>query len=481
MTEDLIEDAPATQSALAPTLTPAQAEVADRMISFGLGRMGVAVATLSGYAGVGKTTVVAHVVRALDAAGVRMVVLAPTHKALSVLAEKLDDADVDSMTLHSALAVKVKDMPDGQQQTEDSGDPGSLKDYQLAIIDEASMVSAGMFATAMHKRGRCRLLFVGDPAQLPPVDQAPRDPRAANDAQGAGLSPAFSQQVPLHWSLTEVVRQAQENPIIRLATAARQCIEAGASFDLQAMGEQLHDGDSAFLAMQPGGVAEISRLVADAIAYGHDTRCLAFDNATVQAVNASVHSLVFPGQGDYPHGTQLMAQEGFTGFAPGTEGLPKRVNVAVRNSALLTVRGCIEQPRPDEPGRPAYKLEMLGDDGKRLVCWVAIDQRQWQADISECFASYRRLKLREQMAHGAERESLRREANEASRAGWDLKARFAPVRYAYAMTVHKSQGSTFDAVVLAWHSLMRSRDVQLRNRLAYVALTRTRRFAVVCA
>ena len=89
--------------------------------------------------------------------------------------------------------------------------------------------------------------------------------------------------------------------------------------------------------------------------------------------------------------------------------------------------------------------------------------------------------MREQMVHGSEREALRRQASEASRSGWALKARFAPVRYAYAMTVHKSQGSTFDAVVLAWDSFMRSRDTQLRNRLAYVALTRTRRFAVVCA
>ena len=85
------------------------------------------------------------------------------------------------------------------------------------------------------------------------------------------------------------------------------------------------------------------------------------------------------------------------------------------------------------------------------------------------------------MAAGGEARSLREAASESSAAGWALKARYAPLRYAYAMTVHKSQGSTFDAVVLAWDSFQKSRDVQLRNRLAYVALTRTRKFAVVCA
>lgn len=464
------------------SLTPAQAEVAEKMVDFARGRTDASVATLAGYAGVGKTTVVAHVVREL-AATLNIVVLAPTHKALSVLSEKLGDAEVESMTLHSALAVKVKDMPDGQQQTEDTGEPGQLKEYQLAIIDEASMVSASMFATALHKRGRCRLLFVGDPAQLPPVDQERSGDRVRDQSSAAGpaLSPAFGDLVPMHWALTEVVRQAQENPIIRLATAARHCIDRGSEFGLQTMCDELRDGDAAFLAMQPGGVAEVSRIVADAISHGQDTRALAFDNATVQAVNASVHALLYPGQGDYPDGTPLMAQDGFTGSKPGTENLPKRTTVPIRNSALLTVRGCTETPHPDERGRPAYKLELEGDSGEHLVCWVAIDQRQWQADITASFAEFRRLKLREQMTSGGEARALREQATAASQAGWALKARFAPVRYAYAMTVHKSQGSTFDAVVLAWESFQRSRDIQLRNRLAYVALTRTRRFAVVCA
>jgi len=463
----------------AVSLTPAQAAVAAGMLAFGQGMTGAAVATLAGYAGVGKTTVVAHVVRLLADAGVRLLVLAPTHKALSVLAEKLGGAAVEAATLHSALAVKVKDMPDGQQHTEDTGEPGSLKEFELAVIDEASMVSAGMFATAMHKRGRCKLLFVGDPAQLPPVDQdKPIDP-ASDD--GPALSPAFGPQVPVHWSLTEVVRQAQENPIIRLATAARGCIERRTAFDLQAMGEQLRAGDDDFLAMQPGGVAEVSRLVADAIAHGQDTRALAFDNTTVQAINANVHALVHQGQGDYPPGTMLMAQDGFTGAAPGTENHPKRVNVQVRNSALLTVLNCAEQAHPAEPERPAYKLELRADSGERLVCWTAIDQRQLQADIGDCFAEYRRLKMLENMARGGERWALREQARAASANGWALKARFAPLRYAYAMTVHKSQGSTFDAVVLAWSSFSRARDMLLRNRLVYVALTRTRRFAVICA
>lgn len=461
-------------------LTPSQAAVAASMLDFCRDTRGTqAIATLSGYAGVGKTTVVAHVVEALAREHVSIVVLAPTHKALAVLSEKLGSVEVATATLQSALALKVKDMPDGQQETEDTGEPGSLRDYALAIIDEASMVSAGMFATALFKRGGTKLLFVGDPAQLPPVDQS----KAGHDErqEGLQLSPAFSDQVPLHWKLTEVVRQAQENPIIRLATAARECIDRGADFSLQSMGRELRDGDEDFLAMQPGGVLEVARLVADAISHGQDTRALALDNNTVQAVNAHVHAMVYPGQGDYPKGTMVMAQDGFTGLEPASADSLRRIKVPVRNSALLTVVSCTDERHPDDQVRPAYRLLLEADGGERLVCWVAVDQRQWQADISECFAEYRRLKLRERMSAGGEARSMKEAASAASSAGWALKARYAPLRYAYAMTVHKSQGSTFDAVVLAWESFQKSRDMQLRNRLAYVALTRTRKFAVVCA
>lgn len=461
-----------SKSGLPLELTPAQAEVAQQMLTFGAGRTEHAVATLAGYAGVGKTTVVAHVVQALARDGVNIVVLAPTHKALAVLAEKLGDAPVETMTLHSALALKVREMPDGQQEVQDAGEPGSLRDFSLAIVDEASMVSAGMFATALSKRGRCRLLFVGDPAQLPPVD----GPRTGGEE---ALSPAFGDQVPLHWRLSEVVRQARDNPIIRLATAARACIEQGVEFSLQTIQGHLQAGDDAFLAISPGGVVNVAELAASAMQHGQDTRVLAWDNATVQAVNAHVHQMLHLGQGEYPDGTPLMAQEGFVGVPAG--GAPGKKH-PVANSALLEVQGCEEGRHPDDPGRPAWKLLLKDDGGTLLHCWVAQDQRQWQADISECFAEYRRLKLREQAAsHGSERQALREQAKARSQAGWALKARFAPLRYAYAMTVHKSQGSTFDAVVLDWTSFNRCRDVQLRNRLAYVALTRTRRFAVICA
>jgi exodeoxyribonuclease V len=442
------------------------------MVAFARGETPYAVATLEGYAGVGKTTVVGHVVETLVGGEptpfddvLRVVVCAPTHKAVSVLAEKMGHLFVvELVTLHSVLGLRLQTNADGTQGTREEQGACTLHEFDLAVIDEASMIGPGMFEAILSKRSRCRILFVGDPAQLPPVEDS--------DA----LSPAFGPAVPVHWRLSQVVRQAKDNPIIRMATVARQCIELRQDFSLAVLGSQLQPGDDAFVALQPGSVAEVAHLVADAICHGQDTRAMAWDNATVQAINANVHALVHAGRGEYPDGTLLMAQEAFT--AVDSDNLSRKVHV--RNSALLTVTAVHAGQHPDELGRRAWRLQVV-TDGHALECWVAADQRQWQADISGHFAEYRRLKLREQMASGPERHALREQARHASASGWALRARYAPLRYAYAMTVHKAQGSTFDAVVIAWDSFQRCRDVQQRNRLAYVGLTRTRRFAVVCA
>lgn len=414
-----------------------------------------------------NTTVVAEVVHRLPLERMRVVVAAPTHKALAVLGDKLGSTTVELATLHSLLGLKLSNKDDGTQIVVDENKNSSLHEFALAIVDEASMVSAGLFEAVLTKRQRCRVLFVGDPAQLAPVD---------GDGE---LSPTFGPLVPRHWCMTQVVRQAQDNPIIRLATVARGCIEEACPFTLHALGAQLVGGDDGFLAVQPGGTQEIARLVADAIQHGQDTRALAWDNATVQRINICVHAMVYPGQGEYPAGTRLIANESMT--ATDCQGAPPR-RVPVRNSALLTVLGSELRSHPDERSRKAWRLEVEADGGQPLECWVAENQKQLQVDISDCFAEYRRLKLREQMASCvSERQALREQARSASDAGWVLRARYAPLRYAYALTVHKAQGSTFDAVVLDWASFERCRDVQQRNRLIYVALTRTRRFAVVCA
>lgn len=160
-------------------------------------------ACLEGYAGVGKTWLIGHWLDALlkRCPGLRVLVAAPTNKALDVLRGKCGHLRVDFRTLDGYLGYRVKRNEDGDMERHKSGKPLS---YDIVVVDEASMVKLSYHRELLAQR--VPVLYVGDPAQLQPV--------------GEELSPAFDTEHKC--TMTEVVRQAADNPIIQLATYLRQ-------------------------------------------------------------------------------------------------------------------------------------------------------------------------------------------------------------------------------------------------------------------
>lgn len=443
-------------------LTKDQREVLEQLLEFARRSGGEAVATLSGYAGVGKTTVVGELVRAL--AGMRVAVTAPTNKAVAVLREKVGESEaVEFATIHSLLGLRLKESPDGAAVCEPEGEP-RLHAFEVAIIDECSMIDETMYASVLSHRGRCRVIFVGDPAQLAPVS-----------ARRGELSPTFGATVRVRCSLTEVVRQARENPVIRVATMARERITCGQRLALQDVSGALTQGDEQFLSILPGGAWQVAEFTADAIRGGLDVRALAHSNRDVLTINAAVHGILHPGSEPWIPGVPVIAQSEFSM----RKGAVERVRA--RNSELLTVRDAQEDSHEDDPHRPAWRLTLELADGTSGQVFVPMDQRQWQADIQALFTEYKRIKVAAMTEGGRKAGELNDSARKASSAGWALKNRYADIRHAYAMTVHKSQGSTFGAVVLDWASFEKCPDIGARTRLLYVALTRTSRYAVICA
>lgn len=155
--------------------------------------------TLEGYAGTGKTTLLSHVLDHLRAhRGLGdLYVGAYTGKAAHVLRRK---GNRGASTLHSMLYEPVPGSNPVRFQL--AADPG-IGYADLVVIDENSMVPQDMAAD--FRRHARRLLTIGDPAQLPPV-------------RGLG---GFADRRP-DAVLTEVHRQALDDPILRLATKVRR-------------------------------------------------------------------------------------------------------------------------------------------------------------------------------------------------------------------------------------------------------------------
>lgn len=176
---------------------------------------------MTGYAGTGKTSVISSVVRTLDLLRMRSVLLAPTGRAAKVLASY---SGRQAFTVHKKI-YRQKSSKDGFGSF--SLDRNLHKDT-FFIVDEASMVSNSSGDSSLFGSGRllddlieyvysgtdCKLIIVGDTAQLPPV--------------GSTVSPALDPQLLgsygfglISSELKQVVRQSETSGVLMNATRIR--------------------------------------------------------------------------------------------------------------------------------------------------------------------------------------------------------------------------------------------------------------------
>ena len=192
----------------------------DRFVEHGSDRT---VMLLTGYAGTGKTSVVGALVRALRGRMRKCVLMAPTGRAAHIMTEY---SGHPSWTIHRKIY---------RQQSYGSDTFGLAENKHtdtLFIVDEASMIANGASEGAIFGTGRllddlityvysgegCRLLLVGDTAQLPPVGTIESPALNPQVLQGYGL------QV-MGMTLRQTARQAQESGILHNATLLRQAME----------------------------------------------------------------------------------------------------------------------------------------------------------------------------------------------------------------------------------------------------------------
>ncbi len=176
---------------------------------------------MTGYAGTGKTSVISSVVKTLDLLRMRSVLLAPTGRAAKVLSSY---AGRQAFTIHKKI-YRQKSSKDGIGSF--SLDRNLHKDT-FFIVDEASMVSNISGDSSLFGSGKvlddmieyvysgtdCKLIIVGDTAQLPPV----------GSAVSPALDPGFLSSYGfgmISTELRQVVRQSESSGVLMNATRLR--------------------------------------------------------------------------------------------------------------------------------------------------------------------------------------------------------------------------------------------------------------------
>ena len=182
-----------------------------------------AVFVLCGYAGTGKTTLVSALVRTLTALQRKCVLLAPTGRAAKVFASY---SEKGAFTIHKWIYRQKSIVSNTFTLSE------NLSKNALFIVDEASMIANGGMSgfgsgallddlvEFVYSGDGCRLLLLGDTAQLPPV----------GEELSPALSPDYLRSMYLNvmqMELTQVMRQSEDSGILSNATMLRRIIASG--------------------------------------------------------------------------------------------------------------------------------------------------------------------------------------------------------------------------------------------------------------
>jgi len=209
--------------------TSEQTAAINEVAAFLCDRSPLTAMVLRGAAGTGKTTLAAAIVKALLVLKQKLMLLAPTGRAAKVFALY---AGSDAYTIHRRIY---------RQKTAGDLSVFSLNDNlhrdTLFIVDEASMISAyggnegNTFGSGslladlvqyVYQGQNCRLLLIGDYAQLPPV----------GEEESPALSTAVLHTLGLNTyeaTLNEVLRQSQQSGILWNATQVRMMVDGGGS------------------------------------------------------------------------------------------------------------------------------------------------------------------------------------------------------------------------------------------------------------
>jgi len=442
------------------TSSTAQLAAANAILPILIGETDHHQVVLAGYAGTGKTWLTGYIVGRLHEAGYSVAAITHANKALGVLRDSLPTptehgAAITCMTMFRALGWRPNTITGGRVQAGNH----RLSGYDVLVVDEASMVDGEMYERLQAISGArednpLRILWVGDPAQLPPVSDS-------NE-----LSPVFT-AIPHQERLTEIVRQAKDSPIIRGSMYVRGCLERAERPDLERL-RDIAGGD--VVSLVQGGVSSVAEWTISAIEHGMDCAAVAWTNKSVQTVAGIVNRHFHP---------------------PGSERL-------IAGDLVTFGRGFYPIAFTDEQARVVEVGERVRHGPLQIECLpvtlsIRGEQREVMTPVDQTDAHAQMAKLRKNRNHAKRNAKLaedqgahdeaskwREKMHEHGTALKECEDTYADLRPRYALTAHKAQGSTYDAVVIDWQDMQKNSDVQMLCRLLYVAVTRPSKYLVIC-
>ena len=303
--------------------TKEQEHALDVFSLFMTDRMEHTVMILRGSAGTGKTTLAGAIVRAMVALKQKLVLLAPTGRAAKVFSQNAGHA---AYTIHRRI---YRQKSAGDLSAFSLND--NLNRDTLFIIDEASMIANQGYGDSAFGSGcllddlmqfvyqnsdsNCRMLLIGDKAQLPPVGEDESPALLADVLQGYGMH-------VYECDLNQVLRQGEESGVLWNATRIRQMI----THDEMTQLPKIRFAGFSDIQMVPGGEL-IDALSSSYYRVGVDqTIVVTRSNKRANIYNQGIRNMVLDREEELCGGDQLMIVKNNYFWTEGSKDIPFLAN-----------------------------------------------------------------------------------------------------------------------------------------------------------
>lgn len=397
---------------------------------------------LTGYAGTGKTFLVGKIINKFlyDNKTASVAVTATTHKAVKVLKVlnnlNQDNESIQFYTLHSLLGLKREINSDGSESYVSDFLGSKAEDYSLIIVDESSMLDNDLYKKLVKtaKGHSIPLLFIGDEKQIPPVN--------------GGDFVLFTKKIENKHTLTDIIRQENGNPIIELSKNIRE------GNKLEFIDEINENGSINYIKL--GGEDSFINEYFTSEEFKKNPnyiKILAWTNSAVDYYNNKARQAIYGENCD-----RICIGEKMVLNRPIVLGKKVLMN---NNDEFEVLSYEINTETVGFPFK-YYSLEVISEGETHRIKLLHEDS----------FLSFNNV------LQSLKKEAMNTKDSYSRRLKWvnyyKLAEKYVDAKYNYALTVHKSQGSTFENSIVIYCDILRIKDIEERNKLLYTSVTRAK-------
>ena len=433
----------------------------EKIISFIEDKISDEIFILKGYAGTGKTYIISNIVKNLWKINKRVVLLAPTGRSAKVLSSYCKK---EAYTIHKEIFYTKNNF---------SGNPEfTLKINKhkntIFIVDEASMISTnrgegvGLFSQSLldniikyvYSGFKCKLLIIGDVAQLPPVKS--NISYALDDSY---LEKEYNKSIN-SVELTDVVRQEKESGILSYATSIRNKIENYLFEDISFNSEIFSD----VVRVEDG--EQLMNLIQDSYNnYGiEETAIIVRSNKRANLYNRSIRDKILNNENIISVGDLLMVVKNNYFWLNNKKDLGFIANGdIIKIEEIYNIKNIygfkfaeVKISMVDYPDISPYETVLILDS--LFINTPAIDFNTMNNLYQEILKDFMNVKTKYKRHMGVKNNKF---------------FNALQVKFAYSFTCHKSQGGQWSSIFLEFPFLPNGMDEDF-FRWLYTAITRAK-------